>query len=80
MKEFAFDVMLSAVLRLKANSIEEAREAVECLESEDECDFGTTGVKMTEFTVITAVDGITPQRAPHCFEIDGVNQDEDRHP
>ncbi len=79
MKEFAFDVNLSAVIRVKAEDLADARkmlEGVDCCSPEHP--FITRGeVSDGVFCIaeITEVSMMGQARFAHPFEIDGVTQE-----
>jgi len=69
--EYAFDVKMSVVMRVKAKSEKEARAAVNDIDSEDLDVWVATDtlkVKITE----GSVDDVN---GPHLFEVDGENVD-----
>lgn len=71
MHEYAFDVKLAAVVRVKARSQQAAlsllRRKLDC-ETPPEAE--AAGVRITEIS-------IDDEAGPHCFEIDGEDTDTD---
>lgn len=70
MHEYAFDVKLFAVVRVKAGSETEARELLErVIDACDVAEIEAHPIKLTEFS-LAADDSVYPQGA-ELFEIDG---------
>jgi len=70
--EYAFDVRLTSVIRVKAKDEDEARAMVNAIQDEQVNHTCHNGAKITELSVDD--EGHVP------FEIDGVNMDEENEP
>lgn len=69
MHEYAFDVKVTAVVRVKAKSEKEARALLDHkLDAETPPEAEALGIRLTEFSIDDAT-------GPHLFEIDGVDVD-----
>lgn len=78
MHEYAFDVKLFAVIRVKATSEANAREAMDvvlsCMELSQFTIDGMNDVLKVESMQITEASLTTEDGEPHLFELDGVEQ------